>query len=176
MLKSFVESLSIARAWKWYVISLVIVLLDLWTKSLVSENFYMGERYPILPIFDLTLRHNYGAAFSMFADGDGWQVWFLGGLAGVISVVLALWIARLPKEKWLETLGLCLVLGGAVGNLYDRVTLGYVVDFILVYYDDNYFPAFNIADSAITLGAGALIIDAVFPQRFGGASSTDASA
>ncbi len=151
---------SFVRIWPWYALSLIVVVLDLFTKKLASDNLVMYERVQVLPIFDITLRHNYGAAFSFLADGGGWQTWFLGGLAAVVSVVLFVWMSRVPRHKILEILGLALVLGGALGNLYDRVTLGYVVDFILVYYNDAEFPAFNIADSAICCGAGLLILDA----------------
>jgi len=145
--------------WRWYSLAAIVVVLDLFSKKLAVDAFYEGERLNILPFFDLTLRYNTGAAFSFLADQPGWQVWFFGVIASVVSVVLAVWIARLPKDKLWELAGLSLVLGGALGNLYDRVTLGKVVDFILVYYQGSYFPAFNIADSAICIGAGILILD-----------------
>lgn len=143
----------------WYGIALVVLVLDLLTKKLASDALFLHERINIFPMFDMTLRHNYGAAFSFLAGAGGWQVWFFGILAFVVSVGIGVWIAKIGHRKSFEVLGLALVLGGAVGNLYDRVTLGYVVDFILVYYDPYYFPAFNIADTAITIGAGFLILD-----------------
>lgn len=148
-----------------YLVSFVVFLLDIYTKYLVSANFKLHERLEVLPVFDITLRHNYGAAFSFLADQSGWQVWFFGILAGAVSIALIIWIAKLPKSKILEVMGLALVLGGALGNLYDRLTLGYVVDFILVYYKDYHYPAFNIADSAICIGVGLLILDQVFEFR-----------
>ena len=144
----------------WYGISLLVIVMDLFTKKLVSESFTLYERVNVFPMFDITLRHNYGAAFSFLAGEDGWQVWFFGILASVVSVALIIWIARIGRKKNLEVFGLALILGGALGNLYDRLTLGYVVDFILVYYNEaKQFPAFNIADSAITLGAGVILLD-----------------
>ncbi len=146
----------------WYAIAAIVVALDLFTKMLASNSLALYERINVMAMFDITLRHNYGAAFSFLAGAGGWQVWFFGLLAGAVSLVLIVWIAKIGTRKSLEVLGLALILGGAVGNLYDRVTLGYVVDFILVYYNDAYqFPAFNVADSAITAGAGILILDAI---------------
>ena len=116
----------------------------------------------ILPVLDFTLRYNPGAAFSFLADHDGWQRYFLSGLAAVVSVILAVWIYRLKPQEKLLGVGLALVLGGALGNLYDRVVLGHVVDFISFHWNDWYFPAFNIADSAISAGAVALIIDSFY--------------
>ncbi len=149
----------------WYAIAFVAVVFDLFTKRLASDALELHERINILPVFDITLRHNYGAAFSFLAGEGGWQVWFFGILAGAVSLGIAVWIAKIGSRKSLEVLGLSLILGGALGNLYDRVTLGYVVDFILVYYDEYQFPAFNIADSAITLGAGILLLDAFFGMK-----------
>lgn len=149
----------------WYGLSLLVVVLDLATKKWVSATFQLYERYNVLPFFDLTLRHNPGAAFSFLADQGGWQIWFFSILSAIVSVVLIVWIARVVEKNRWEVLGLALVLGGALGNLYDRVTLGYVVDFILVYYKQYQFPAFNIADSAISVGAAILIIDTLFHRE-----------
>lgn len=149
----------------WYALAVVVLILDLWSKSYFSSTFYLGEVREVIPSFSFTLRHNTGAAFSFLADAGGWQRWFFGVIAAVVSVVLVVWIAILRgTSKW-EACALALILGGALGNLYDRVTLGYVVDFILVYYRDSYFPAFNIADSAITAGAVMMIADAFLPKR-----------
>lgn len=149
----------------WYAITSVVVLLDLWTKKLASESLFFQERVNIFPFFDLTLRHNYGAAFSFLADHGGWQTWFFGIIASVVSVIITVWIYRVGREKFFEAFALSLILSGALGNLYDRVTLGYVVDFILVYYKQYQYPAFNIADSAITLGVILMLYDALFLQR-----------
>lgn len=141
------------------VIALLIIALDQWTKSLATAHLVYNQPVPLLPVFDLTLRHNTGAAFSMFADAGGWQRWMLGGISCVVSVLLLVWMGRLRAEEKLLLLSLATILGGAVGNLWDRIQLGYVVDFISVHYQGHYFPAFNIADSAITIGAGLMILD-----------------
>ncbi len=146
--------------WVWFAISLVVIVADLLTKKMVSDSLGMYERINVIPMFDITLRHNYGAAFSFLAGAGGWQVWFFGLLAGAVSIAIAIWILKIGTRKSLEVFGLSLILGGAVGNLYDRVTLGYVVDFLLVYYEQHQFPAFNVADAAITAGAGTLLLDA----------------
>lgn len=150
----------------WYGISACVVALDLLTKAWVSNSFALYERVNVVPMFDITLRHNYGAAFSFLAGEGGWQVWFFLIIASAVSLGITVWIAKIGGKKNLEVFGLALILGGALGNLYDRATLGYVVDFILVYYNEQYqFPAFNIADSAITVGAGVILLDAFLKYR-----------
>ncbi|WP_086931183.1 signal peptidase II [Agarilytica rhodophyticola] len=151
--------------WKWYALSFVIIVLDLISKKIVSDSFELYERLNVLPFFDITLRHNSGAAFSFLAGQGGWQIWFFSILSFAVSVVLIVWIFRAAQKNIWEVLALSLVLGGAVGNLYDRVTLGYVVDFILVYYQEYQFPAFNVADSAISVGAAILILDTLFNKE-----------
>lgn len=146
-------------------VALVIVILDQWTKHLASTHLVYDRAVAILPVFDLTLHHNTGAAFSMFAEGSGWQRWFLGGLSTVVSVVLVVWIGRLAPGERLLASSLAFILGGAVGNLIDRISLGYVVDFISVHYGGHYFPTFNIADSAITIGAGLMILDMIIHRE-----------
>jgi len=153
-------------AWLW--LSLVVIVLDQATKFLVTRFLDLYERVEVLPVLDFTLLHNTGAAFSMLAGASGWQRWFFIGLAGVVSVVLTVWIWRIPRGEKLLPLALALVLGGAIGNVIDRVWHGYVVDFIHAHWGGAYFPAFNVADSAITIGAALLIIDA-FRQRGPGA-------
>lgn len=146
------------------VIALVILVADLWTKDYaVAALQSQGNSYPVIDgLFSFTLRYNYGAAFSFLYDAGGWQRWFFAIIAAVMSVVLTVWLSRVAMTKKLESLGLCLILGGALGNLYDRVTLGYVVDFLHVYWNNSHFPAFNIADSGITCGAALLIWDSIF--------------
>ncbi len=147
---------------KWFLLSAIVVALDLWTKALASEHLMMYQPLPVFPGFNLTLMHNEGAAFSFLSTAGGWQRWFLSVIAAVVSVVIIVWLARLkPRQYWLA-LALALVLGGALGNLWDRLTLGYVVDFIQVYYQEWYWPAFNIADSSIFVGAVILILDSLF--------------
>lgn len=144
---------------KWLWVSLVVIVLDQMSKFIASGMLILHDPVAVLPFFNLTLMHNTGAAFSFLAGASGWQRWFFTVLAMIVSVVLVVWLRRLqPQDKWMAA-ALALVLGGAVGNLIDRVMYGYVVDFIQLYYKDWYYPAFNIADSAITVGAVMLVID-----------------
>lgn len=143
---------------KWTILSLVIIILDQITKAMATANLTMFDPVAIMPMLNFTLMHNEGAAFSFLADAGGWQRWFFSVLAFVISIVLIVWIKRLKTEEKMLAVSLSLILGGAVGNLIDRVRFGYVVDFIDVYYDAMHWPAFNIADSAITIGAVWMII------------------
>ncbi|WP_370981548.1 signal peptidase II [Agaribacterium sp. ZY112] len=147
--------------WLWFAIAALVIVLDQWTKMAVSASFAYGERLEVIPsLFNLTLRHNYGVAFSIFDQVGGGQRWPLSALAAVVSIALAIWIWRIGGKAGFEVTGLSLVLGGALGNLYDRVAYGYVVDFIEFYWGTAYFPAFNIADSAICAGAACLLLDA----------------
>ena len=138
-----------------------MIALDQISKHWVSAALTYGEPVVFTPFFNFTLLHNPGAAFSFLSDAGGWQRWFFTVVAAVVSVVLVIWLARVSEKRY-EALALALILGGAIGNLYDRVVLGYVVDFIVVHYQDYYWPAFNIADSAITVGAALLILDMLF--------------
>ena len=146
-------------AWLW--ISLVVIAADQISKHWFVANLEMYEQIVLIPdLFSWTLAYNRGAAFSFLANEAGWQRWFFAVIALAVSVVLVVWLKRLKaNETWLA-IALALVLGGAIGNLYDRVVLGHVVDFILVHWKTQwYFPAFNIADSAITVGAVMLALD-----------------
>jgi signal peptidase II len=149
----------------WLGLSLLAILLDQWTKQIASAHLVYGEAKPVVPCLDWTLLHNHGAAFSFLSDAGGWQRYLFTGLATVVSVIFVGWLLRLPKHAAILAAGIALVLGGALGNLIDRVTLGYVVDFISVYYNNHYFPAFNNADSSITLGTIFLIIDMLFLDK-----------
>ena len=151
--------------WLWLMV--FVVAADLFSKQLATEMLEYATPYALLPIFDLTLLHNRGAAFSFLADAGGWQRWFFAVIAMVVSAVLLRWLQKTPRAIWWLGLALSLVLGGALGNLYDRVVQGYVIDFISLHYANYYFPAFNLADSAITLGAIILIVDMIFlePKR-----------
>lgn len=143
----------------WLLLSLIVVVLDQWTKQLATTHLLYANPVEVMPMLNWTLLHNTGAAFSFLSDAGGWQRWFFTILAIVVSVVLLVWIYRLrPQQRWLAV-ALALVLGGAIGNVWDRIYLGYVIDFIDVYYNDWHWPAFNIADSAITVGAVMLLID-----------------
>ena len=150
-------------AWLW--LSAAVIALDQATKFLVTRFFELYERVEVLPVLDFTLLHNTGAAFSMFANASGWQRPFFVLLGLAVSVMLVVWIWRSPRGDKLLPVALALILGGALGNVIDRVRLGYVVDFIHAHWGAAYFPAFNIADSAITVGAALLIIDAFREKR-----------
>ena len=154
--------LRILAMFKWLSLSLVIILLDQVTKYFASHVLSMYQPIPIVPGFNLTLMHNTGAAFSFLSQAGGWQRWFFIGIASVVSIVIIVWMNGLPKNKYWLLTALALILGGAIGNVCDRIILGYVIDFIEVYYGDMFWPAFNIADSAITIGAIMLIIDSLF--------------
>jgi len=143
---------------KWLSLSVLVVIADLASKYFASANLEYAVPVPIMPSFNFTLLHNTGAAFSFLATESGWQRWFFVILASVVSLALIKWLSSLKKEPWVA-LSVALILGGAIGNLYDRITLGYVVDFLHFYWGNYHFPAFNIADTAISIGAGLMILD-----------------
>ncbi|WP_250656780.1 signal peptidase II [Alkalimarinus coralli] len=143
---------------KWLWLAAVVVVLDLGTKWLATDMLEYAISVPVLPFFNFTLLHNTGAAFSFLANAGGWQRWFFAALAVAISAMLVKWLATIKGDRWLA-IAIALVLGGALGNLYDRVVLGYVVDFLHFYWGSYHFPAFNVADSAITVGAIMMALD-----------------
>jgi signal peptidase II len=150
----------------WLALSLVVVALDQASKWYFTRTLSYGEPVPVLPVFDLTLLHNTGAAFSFLAGEGGWQRWFFTALALGVSGLISWWLYRLPHDEPHTTAAaLALVLGGAVGNVIDRLRFGYVVDFVHLHWGDAYFPAFNVADSAITVGAVLLAADILFRSR-----------
>jgi len=148
-------------SWAWLFVSAAVVFADWQTKQLVSQHLELYRPQEVFSWLNMTLAHNYGAAFSFLAGAGGWQRWFFIVLASVISVVLLVWLIRLPRREWMTGLGLGLILGGAIGNVIDRVRLGYVVDFIDVHFGGWHYPAFNVADSAITCGVILLLLDMV---------------
>jgi signal peptidase II len=151
--------------WIWLAVTALILVLDWHTKQLASDSLELYRPNEIFSWLNITLAHNYGAAFSFLSDAGGWQRWFFIVLASGVSLVLLVWLLRLPRKEWRTALGLSLILGGAIGNLVDRIQLGYVVDFIDVYYESWHFPAFNVADSAITCGVIVLLLDALLMSR-----------
>ena len=152
-----------ARFVAWMLVALVIIVADQATKWAIIEWVPLYDRVPLNSFINLTHQQNSGAAFSFLANAGGWQRWFFVVLASVVSVVIAVWIWRIRAAgQTLLAAGLALVLGGAIGNLIDRIMLGYVTDFIQVWFGDWAFPSFNVADAAISVGAGLLIIDALF--------------
>jgi signal peptidase II len=145
--------------WRLWWLMLLVLVLDQVTKQLVIANMQLFDSIELLPVFNLTYVRNYGAAFSFLSDAGGWQRWFFTLIAVVISIVLAIWLARSNKTQLKLNLALVLVLAGAIGNLIDRSLYGYVIDFLHLYYQNWHYPAFNIADSAICIGAALLIWD-----------------
>ncbi|MEI8572960.1 lipoprotein signal peptidase [Methylomonas sp. LW13] len=150
---------------KWLWISAVTLVLDQASKLAVDGSMQLFESIPLLPYFNLTYVHNTGAAFSFLAQAGGWQRWLFAGLAVVMSSIIAVWLYRLQKHETLMAVALALVLGGAIGNLIDRVAYGYVIDFLDVYYQDWHWPAFNIADSAICIGVGLMLLESFGVER-----------
>ncbi len=153
------------KAFAWLLMSSLIVVLDLWTKGLATESLTLYRPVEMTFWLNMTLAHNYGAAFSFLSDAGGWQRWLFTVLASVVTLVLIAWLLRLPVQEKLTGAALGLIIGGAVGNLIDRIINGYVVDFIDVYYKTWHWPAFNLADSAITGGVILLLIDGLFLSK-----------
>ncbi|MBB4818596.1 signal peptidase II [Pseudomonas alcaligenes] len=153
----------------WLLLSVLVFLLDQGSKWVVLDVIPFRERITVIPgWFDWIHVYNTGAAFSFLADSSGWQRWFFALIALVVSGVLVVWLKRLKADETWLAIALAMVLGGALGNLYDRVVLGHVVDFILVHWQDRwYFPAFNLADTAITLGAIMLALDMFKSKKSG---------
>jgi signal peptidase II len=144
----------------WLWLSLLLFAVDFATKAVVMDNMTLYESIELLPFFNFTYMHNYGAAFSFLSEAGGWQRWFLSSIAIVISALLLFWLRKLPANNWILCGAYSLVLAGAIGNLVDRLMHGYVIDFIHFYYENWHYPAFNIADMAIVGGAGLLLFDA----------------
>jgi signal peptidase II len=145
----------------WLVLSVLVLVIDQVSKAHFEGALEMFQQIVVIPdYFSWTLAYNTGAAFSFLADGGGWQRWLFALIAVVVSAVLVVWLKRLGRDDTWLAIALALVLGGALGNLYDRIALGHVIDFILVHWQNrHYFPAFNFADSAITVGAIMLALD-----------------
>ena len=152
-------------AFAWLLMSLLIVVLDLWTKKLATDSLTLYRPVELTSWLSMTLAHNYGAAFSFLSDAGGWQRWLFTSLALLVTSVLIVWLFRLAAGEKLTGAALGLIIGGAVGNLVDRLLNGYVVDFIDVFYKNWHWPAFNLADSAITCGVILLLIDGFFGSK-----------
>ena len=148
----------------WLAIATLIIIADQFTKTLIIGNFQHGEGITVTSFFNLVRVHNEGAAFSFLASESGWQRWFFTAL-GLAAAVFIVWMLRTHGGQRLFGFALALVLGGAVGNVIDRLLHGYVVDFIQVHYGAWYFPSFNVADSAISIGAACLILDEILRVR-----------
>ena len=146
---------------KYLWITLLVIVLDQVSKQLAEHYLVFHNPVPIIPLFNLTLSYNTGAAFSFLSEAGGWQRWFFIGLALLVSAVILFWLYKLTtQDKWVA-IALSLVLGGAIGNVIDRVLFGHVIDFLHVYYQQWSWPIFNIADSAISIGVAILLIDSL---------------
>lgn len=146
---------------KWLSIAAVVIVLDQITKYIAEAQLTLHRPLEIMPMFNFTLAYNKGAAFSFLSEAGGWQRWFFTIIAIAVSILIVFWLTRLQAHEKRQAVALSLILGGAIGNLIDRIYLGHVIDFIEVYYDKWYWPAFNIADSAITIGVVLIIYDNV---------------
>ena len=146
------------RMWLWLSIALLVVLADQFTKVLIVDNYTLGDGFAVSSFFNIVRVHNHGAAFSFLASAGGWQRWFFTGL-GIVATGVMVWMLHKHPQQKLFGFAIACVLGGAVGNVIDRVLYGYVVDFLDFHHSGIHFPAFNLADSAITLGAACLILD-----------------
>ena len=147
--------------WVWLPLTVAVIALDQLSKFWIVQHFQPYERKHLLPVLDITLWFNEGAAFSFLSEASGWQRWLFTGLALLVGAGLVYWMKRLKAStQWLLCCALALILAGAIGNVIDRVRIGHVVDFILAHWNNSYFPAFNVADSAITVGAAFLLFDA----------------
>jgi len=153
-----------ALPWLW--LSLAIVLADQLSKGLIVASFELYDRVQLLPVFGITRLHNTGAAFSFLASAGGWQRWFFITIAVAVTALVCVWLRRLPSkgQGWLAA-SLALIVGGAIGNVIDRMFRGHVIDFLSFHWDRWFFPAFNVADAAITVGAVILLIDSFFEGR-----------
>ncbi|HYM44045.1 MAG TPA: signal peptidase II [Steroidobacteraceae bacterium] len=155
-----------ASGWRWLPVAALVIATDQAAKYWVQQHFLPFERVRLLPLLDVVLTYNTGAAFSFLAEASGWQRWLFVLLAVGVSVTLLVWLRRLSAAtQALIACGLSLIVGGALGNMIDRLRLGHVIDFIYAHWGTHYFPAFNVADSAITVGAGLLLLDAWLEAR-----------
>ena len=144
--------------YRYLSISAIVIALDLYSKHVIQAAFVYGEQLKITSFFDLVHYHNEGSAFGFLNDAGGWQKWFFTAIS-IVAVVVITYLIKKNSTQKLFCLGLALVLGGAIGNLYDRITLGYVVDFLNFHINNHFWPAFNVADSAICVGVGLLLLD-----------------
>ncbi|TAL62573.1 MAG: lipoprotein signal peptidase [Legionella sp.] len=153
------------KKWCWYVLSIVVIILDQASKYWTSTNLTPYTPIPVMPMLNITLAYNTGAAFSFLSGAGDWHRWFFALFSLVVSSILVVWLWRTENQERLQSLGISLILGGAIGNLIDRGFKGYVVDFIDVYYEHHHFATFNLADSAICVGAFFLILDLLIYRK-----------
>lgn len=151
---------------RWLWLSALVIVLDQVTKVVVSHHMSLFESIRLTPFLQLTLLHNTGAAFSFLSQASGWQRWFFTALGLIVSIIILIWLRRLPRHgRRLLGIGIALVLGGALGNVIDRVAYGYVIDFIDVFYGTWHWPPFNLADSSICIGAALVILETLLTSR-----------
>ena len=161
-----VRHTALGSGWRWLPLAVLVIGIDQLSKAWIVSHMAYGGIRTLLPVLDITLRYNRGAAWSMLDSASGWQRWLFSGLAVVVGVGLLYWLRRLNgRTQVLLSLSLSLILAGALGNLIDRLLHGQVVDFILAHWNDAQFPAFNVADSAITVGAALMLLDAFTDGR-----------
>ena len=144
---------------RWLWLTILWVVIDQITKQWVAGSFDYRETLAVLPFFNITYVHNPGAAFSFLADQGGWQRWFFTAIAAIASIIFIVWLAKTSKKQTMLSISFALILSGAVGNLIDRVLFGYVIDFIDFHWSGTHFPAFNVADSMIFIGAALMLLD-----------------
>ncbi|WP_304162256.1 signal peptidase II [Lonsdalea britannica] len=147
---------------RWLWLALVVLVVDLGSKQWVMTHFQLGESLPLIPFFNLTYAHNPGAAFSFLADKDGWQRWFFAVIALAITAALLVLMYRSSASQKLNNIAYAMIIGGAVGNLTDRIVHGYVIDFVDFYINDWHYPIFNIADAGICIGALLIVLEGFF--------------
>jgi signal peptidase II len=166
MTQATTQGVSEPNGWRWLPLSFGVILLDQWTKHLVVTRLRFQESIELLPVLNLTHVYNPGAAFSFLAGASGWQRWLLAGLAVAVGVAIVIWLQKLKaRSQWMLACSLSFILGGALGNVIDRLRLGHVVDFVDAHWGDAHFPAFNVADMAISVGAALLLLDAFLETR-----------
>ena len=150
---------------RWLWLAMLVLLLDRVTKIAIQQSFQLYEILRVTPFFNLTLAYNKGAAFSFLNSAPGWQVWIFGAIAIVISISLLVWLKKISyQQRWLA-IALALVIGGALGNLWDRLSYGHVIDFLQLHVGSYYWPVFNVADSSICIGAFMLVLDTFFKKN-----------
>lgn len=153
------------KKWYWFMLSFAVIVSDQLSKYLVSIFLTPYHPLPVFPMFNLTLAYNTGAAFSFLSGAGDWHRWFFAAFSFIVSIILAVWLYKTESQTCLLSAGISLVLGGAVGNLFDRAIHGYVIDFIDLYYKHHHFATFNIADSAICIGAGLFVLDVFINKK-----------
>lgn len=153
------------KKWYWFLLSIVLIIVDQLSKYWILKYLTPYTPIPVFPMFNITLAYNTGAAFGFLNSAGEWHRWFFAGFSLVVSAILVIWLWRTPIQDRFQSLGISLILGGAVGNLIDRGLNGYVIDFIDVYYKYHHFATFNLADSAICIGAGFLVLDLLINRK-----------